>query len=109
MGPATRLFTSGDPNMDDSALMEDTLRRHVSLFGLYPSSLIAKADKRWIEVFGYFAQLPRVCECWRLEALNVGVPEAGISFIERIMKIDPNKRPSAQELLQDRYLIDEFK
>ena len=104
MEPAIRLFSPGDPNMNDNAYMAEIVHRYISLFGLYPSSFLAKAEKQWIQVFGYYAQLPRVCERRRLEALNVGIPEAGISFIERTMKIDPNKRPSAQELLQDPYL-----
>jgi hypothetical protein len=77
--------------------------------GPYPLALLERAGGDWPALFQVLAdmdedQKERVT--WRLVMQELQLPEEDGAFIERVLKIDPAERPTADALLKDKWIAE---
>lgn len=74
--------------------------------GPYPPALLARAGGDWPDLFKLFTMLNANKDqspSWRWVMNELQIPDEDGSFIERVLKVDPDERPSADALLRDEW------
>ena len=104
MGPCGELFGSSAEYETDAEI--EILQKQNSLTGPYPLALLERAGGDWPALFEVFAGMdndPIERLTWRLVMQELQLPEEDGAFIERVLKIDPAERPTADALLKDKW------
>ncbi|KAL5320686.1 hypothetical protein ACEPPN_011496 [Leptodophora sp. 'Broadleaf-Isolate-01'] len=85
----------------------EILRKQNSMTGTYPLALLERAGGDWPALFQVFAEMDEDQReepvTWRLVIQELQLPEEDGAFIERVLKIDPAERPTADALLKDKW------
>lgn len=107
MGPYGELFGSSAENEEDAEI--ELLRKQNSMTGPYPLALLKRPGGDWLALFQVFTEMDTdqgggVTWRWVMEELKL--PEEDGAFIERVLKIDPDERPTAQSLLMDEWFAE---
>ena len=101
LGPNGELH--GSSAKDEITRDLEKLQAQNRMLGKYPASLLSRASEDWQRMFEDFNRMdeerPRMT--WGLAVKKLDISEEDGSFIERVMKHDPEQRPSADELLRD--------
>ena len=107
LGPYGELFGSSAENEDDAEI--EILQKQNSMTGPYPLALLERAGGDWPALFRVFADMDEdqgEHVTWRLVVQELQLPEEDGAFIERVLKIDPVERPTADALLKDTWFSD---
>lgn len=102
MGPRGELFGSSDKNEQDVNI--EMLQKQHSMTGPFPPPLLIWAGGDWPALFSLFTNMntvqeqPMTCR-WVMQKLQIAEEDG--AFIECVLKIDPDERPTADMLLQD--------
>jgi hypothetical protein len=107
MGPYGELFGSSAENEEDAD--SEILQKQNSMTGSYPLSLIERAGGEWPALFRLLAVMDRLqggAVTWRWVMQELKILEEDGAFIERVLKIDPAERPTADALLKDKWLAE---
>ncbi|KAH9218977.1 hypothetical protein DL95DRAFT_405268 [Leptodontidium sp. 2 PMI_412] len=105
MAPYGELFDSSTEDEEDAEM--EILRKQNSMTGTYPPALLERAGGDWPALFQVFAEMDEdqreELVTWRLVIQELQLPEEDGAFIERVLKIDPAERPTADALLKDKW------
>lgn len=107
MGPYGELFGSSAENAEDAEI--EILRKQNSMTGPYPCALLERAGGDWPALFRVFTEMDEEQGermTWRLVMQELQLPEEDGTFIERVLKIDPAERPTADALLEDKWFTE---
>ena len=109
MGPYGELFNSSAEDPNDRAV--EMLQKQNSTVGQYPQHMIQRAGEAFPEIFEHLNEENEAikasgqqCGDWRWVMRELSIPEEDGAFLERVLKIDPEERRSAEELLKDKWL-----
>ncbi|KAL5331361.1 hypothetical protein ACEPPN_000891 [Leptodophora sp. 'Broadleaf-Isolate-01'] len=87
----------------------EMLQKQNSMTDPYPLALLERAGGDWPAPFQVFADMDedqRERVTWRLVIQELQLPEEDGAFIERVLKIDPAERPTADALLKDKWFAE---
>ncbi len=107
MGPYGELFGSSAKNEEDAEI--EMLQKQNSMTGPYPRALLERAGGDWPALFQFFADMDEQQEerlTWRLVMQELQLAEEDGAFIERVLRIDPAERPTADALLKDKWFAE---
>ncbi|KAL2060283.1 hypothetical protein VTL71DRAFT_9678 [Oculimacula yallundae] len=107
MGPYGELFGSSAKDDEDASI--EILRKTNSMIGPYPLALLERAGGDWPALFKEFADMDEEeggSLTWKMVVQDLKLPEGDGAFIERVLKIDPAERPTADALLKDEWLAE---
>ncbi|KAH9205403.1 kinase-like domain-containing protein [Leptodontidium sp. 2 PMI_412] len=107
MGPYGELFGSSAENEEEAEI--EMLQKQNSMTDPYPLALLERAGGDWPAPFQVFADMDedqRERVTWRLVIQELQLPEEDGAFIERVLKIDPAERPTANALLKDKWFAE---
>lgn len=102
MGPHGELFGSSEKDEQDANL--EMLQKQHSMTGPFPPTLLARAGGDWPALFALFTTINASQEqvmTWRWAMKKLQIAEADGAFIERVLRVDPDERPTADMLLGD--------
>ncbi|KAH6716498.1 hypothetical protein BKA61DRAFT_655226 [Leptodontidium sp. MPI-SDFR-AT-0119] len=107
MGPYRELFGSSAENEEEAEI--EMLQKQNPMTDPYPLALLERAGGDWPALFQAFADMDedqRERVTWRLVIQELQLPEEDGAFIERVLKIDPAERPTADALLKDKWFAE---
>jgi len=106
MGPPDELYDSEKENDDEAAI--EMLQKQNAMIEEYPQHMLEAAGEDMVTIFKHFNGLKRAMKEagkqyweWRWVMREWGIEEEDGAFVERVLKIDPEERLDAEELLKD--------
>jgi hypothetical protein len=107
MGPYGELFGFSAENEEDAEI--EMLQKQNSMIGSFPLALLERAGGDWPALFQVFADMDEdqnELVKWRLVIQELQLPEEDGALVERVLKIDPAERPTADALLKDKWFAE---
>src|SRR5947207_9448922 len=96
MGPHGELFGSNAKTDEDKEF--EMLYRQYSMTGTFPQKFIDRLDEKWRIRMGVYKAIEAKHGKgmnWRYVMKALSIPEEDGAFIERVLKVDPEERPTA--------------
>ena len=107
-GPYGELYGSSKEDENEAGI--EMLQKQNSMIGEYPQHMIEAASEDTVTLFKYFNGIKQAMKEagkqyweWRWIMRELSIPEEDGAFVERVLKMDPEERLSAEELLKDKW------
>jgi hypothetical protein len=111
MGPYLELYNANSNSKEDEEIGVDIVQKQNAITGEYPQAMIQRAGNDWPEIFRHFNEIKEQYKAagkqyweWRWMMRELGIEDEDGAFVERVLKIDPDERPTAAALLNDEWL-----
>jgi len=108
MGPHRELFGSSAEDEADASI--EMLQKQNAMTGEYPEAMIHRAGGAFPALFKHFNDIKAANKAagqqyweWRWIMRELGIKDEDGAFVEGVLKIDPDQRPSAATLLNDEW------
>lgn len=104
-GENWHIFKPLNINQTDSTYCVEVLRRQDKYFGPFPLSYISLADDDVLGTLTIITKSVEERKPFKL-ASSKEIAKEDREFILKLMRLDPRDRPSAKELLQDKWFVE---